>query len=481
MFFNSYLFILLFLPSVLLGYFIIGKSKNIHLSNLFLLVMSILFYSLFNWNFLLTVGFSIISNYIISLLIRKKSSKSIFIFGIVLNIAILGYFKYSNFFIQNINSLLQSDLSLWNILIPVGISFFTFQQLSFLIDSFKKPDTQYPFLEYALHIMFFGYIISGPIVRHNQIIPQFLNREKKSFNQESFAKGLMAFVLGLSKKVLIADTFAVAVNWGFNNIGELNALSSFLIMLGYTLQIYFDFSGYSDMVTGIGRMLNLDIPMNFNSPYKAVTIMDFWKRWHMTLTKFFTDYIYIPLGGSRKGKLFTYLNVFIVFFVSGFWHGANWTFIIWGVAHGVACILNRIFQKHVKKIPTVLLWGMTFLFVNAAWVLFRANSISDAIHLLKTIVTFQMGPIPYSLLECFLIPELKFISSITNISFTTMATIGTGIFYIGSMLVVLFLKNTNERIEKIKPTIPQAILLAVLLVWCIVSFSNVTSFIYVNF
>lgn len=232
-----------------------------------------------------------------------------------------------DFFIENINSIFNASFELKNLLLPLGISFFTFQQLSFVIDNYKENIKEYSFRQYALFVVFFPQLIAGPIVLNNETIPQFEDKDKKKLSYENFAKGLMAFAFGLAKKVLIADSLENIVNYGFYNISGLGATNAIFVMLSYTMQIYFDFSGYCDMATGIAKMFNIDLPINFNSTYKSLSVTEFWKRWHITLSKFLRTYIYFPLGGNRKGTIRTYINLFIVFLVSGLWHGANYTFI----------------------------------------------------------------------------------------------------------------------------------------------------------
>lgn len=481
MFFQSYEFVLAFLPITIIGYYATCRCKNISVSNLFLLIASILFYMLFNVHFILNIMVSILFNYALAYVLRKHTRLEILWIGILLNIAILAVFKYSNFFLMNMNAIFALDIPLLELLIPIGISFFTFQQISYLVDTYKKPTISYPLIEYALHILFFGYIISGPILRHNQIIPQFLDEKRKQFDAESFAKGLLAFTFGLAKKVLIADTFALAVNWGYENLGSLNATTAIFLIIGYTLQIYFDFSGYSDMVTGIGKMLHIDIPINFDSPYRSLSIIEFWKCWHITLTKFFTDYIYIPMGGNRRGTYFTYFNIFLVFFISGIWHGANWTFIIWGLLHGIMNMMNRRFKRQWDNVHPALAWLTTFVFINIAWVFFRANSIEDAIFILKTLCSFQFGAIPTDFVQMFMLSEFKFALQLFNITSIVVPAMIMGLFYILSIIGVLQVKNTNERMEQFKPTTIKAIGIALLLGYCILSFSGVSSFIYVNF
>ena len=333
MLFNSYIFILCFFPLCLLGYFFLNKLKCYKLSLLLLLGMSLWFYGYFNPSYLLIILGSILVNYMLCVLFRlsmpKGIKKLVLAVGISLNVLLLFYYKYYDFFVSNINALFASDFALKHLLLPLGISFFTFQQISFVIDSYRGEVNKYSMLEYACFVTYFPQLIAGPIVTHDELVPQLLDQEKKQFNWDNFSRGLYIFALGLSKKVLLADTFGNAVNWGWSNLLSLNSPSAILVVLSYTIQIYFDFSGYCDMAIGIGRMMNIDLPLNFNSPYKAITIRDFWKRWHMTLTRFLTKYIYIPLGG-RGTMLKTCRNTMIVYLVSGLWHGANWTFILWG-------------------------------------------------------------------------------------------------------------------------------------------------------
>lgn len=307
MLFNSYEFLLFFLPICIFGYFFLNQSNKKKIAQFFLLFMSLWFYAYFNLKYLLIILVSIMSNYIFYIFLNKTGKQSIrkliLFIALSINIGLLFYFKYYNFLIQNINIICKQDLTLKTILLPLGISFFTFQQISFVIDAYKKEIPQYGFIHYASFVTFFPQLIAGPIVTHDELIPQFMDESKKIFSWNNFSKGIYIFTFGLSKKVLIADTFGNAANWGFANVDILNTTNAFLTMLSYTIQIYFDFSGYCDMAIGIGKMMNIDLPLNFNSPYKAFTITEFWSRWHITLTRFFTKYIYIPLGGNRGGEI----------------------------------------------------------------------------------------------------------------------------------------------------------------------------------
>ena len=401
MLFNSYVFVFLFFPTVFLLYFSLNHFKKYEWAKVFLIVASLYFYGYFNWTYLLIIVSSIILNYVFSrILLSKRSSSALkkltFSVAMCLNIGSLGIFKYYDFFVENINAVFHTNFILLNILLPLGISFFTFQQLSYIIDSYKGDVPKYSFFDYALFVSYFPQLIAGPIVTHDEMVPQFADISKKKFNTDNFACGLYGFALGLGKKVIIADTFGLVVDSAFADVSGLGTLNAIFVMLSYTFQIYFDFSGYSDMSMGIGKMMNIEITQNFNSPYKAIGIVDFWKRWHITLTRFFTRYIYIPLGGNRKGEARTYMNIMIVYLVSGIWHGANWTFIIWGVLHGAASILTRFIDKKTglvsqekSRLLKIVLWSLTFVFLNLTWVIFRADSVAQAFEFYKELFSFN--------------------------------------------------------------------------------------------
>lgn len=484
MLFNSYIFILFFLPICLITYFMLNHFKKYTLAQVFLLIMSLWFYAYFNISYLVIILFSILFNYGIYTLFERsqknKIRKLLLAIGLLANVSILIYFKYMDFFISNVNSIFSTNYSLLNVVLPLGISFFTFQQLSFVIDAYKREVPKYNLLHYASFVTFFPQLIAGPIVTHDELVPQFLDTEKKKINWDNLAKGIYIFVLGLAKKVLIADTFGIAVNYGYNNMSILDTTNAIIIMLAYTIQIYFDFSGYCDMAIGIGKMFNIDLPLNFNSPYKALTINEFWDRWHMTLTRFFTKYIYIPLGGSRKGKLKTYINVLIVFLVSGFWHGANWTFIIWGCLHGLFCVITRCFKKFFDALHPALNWLTTFIFVNITWIFFRATSIKQALQFIKRIAVFDFGPINSNILDCFKTTEFDFILHLFKIE-SGLPCYMLGLLFILSIIIILGCKNAYKKMNLFKPSLMKVIITVVLLIWCIFSFSGVSTFLYFNF
>lgn len=489
MLFNSYIFILFFLPITFIIYFTLNRFHKYQFAKIFLIGMSIWFYGYFNPTYILIIAGSILFNYILSKQMipgkhRVQTTKFLLIFGIIANILLIFYFKYLNFFLDNINHLFHLNVEPFSILMPLGISFFTFQQISYLVDSYRGETVSYTFIDYALFVSFFPQLVAGPIVLHNEMIPQFNDNSKKNINCDMLAKGIYLFAIGLFKKVLLADTLGLGVNWGYNNIAALSGMDALLVSLMYTLQIYFDFSGYCDMAMGIANMLNFDLPLNFNSPYKSTSIIEFWQRWHMTLTRFLRQYIYFPLGGNKRGFIKTSLNILIVFLVSGIWHGANWTFILWGLLHGIAQVLNRLFKKYWDAIPKAFRYTLTFCFINFSWIIFRANSLSDCKQFIsRFIYGWENGiTIHNSLLQCFDVIELTYIEE--HIVFLTSLTgkfpsLNMWFICLIAFFIVFFIKNPHKK--PFKATLPNAILCIILLVWSILSLSGLSTFLYFNF
>jgi D-alanyl-lipoteichoic acid acyltransferase DltB (MBOAT superfamily) len=350
----------------------------------------------------------------------KFSKKVLLIFGIVANIAVLAYFKYFDFFIENINLVLSTKIEPLHLLLPLAISFFTFQQISYLVDSYRKETKEYDFLNYALFVTFFPQLIAGPIVHHKEMMPQFAKARNKVKNYRNISIGVFIFSIGLFKKVVIADTFAVWATEGFDVVTTLSVVEAWIASLSYTFQLYFDFSGYTDMAIGAALLFNIKLPINFNSPYKATSIQDFWRRWHITLSRFLRDYIYIPLGGNRKGEFRTYANLMATFILGGIWHGAGWTFIFWGFLHGMALVIHRAWNKLGFKLNSLLAWFITFNFINISWVFFRAKEWDDAIRVLSAMFNFSS------------------IISVINYQQVT---------YIAIFLIIIFFKNSNEIIK----------------------------------
>ena len=394
MLFNSYEFIFVFLPITFFIYFYLNHKRLTEASKGFLVCSSLFFYSWWNVAYLPIILSSMVFNYVIGRSLNKTckdkskgfSKKSILIFGIVFNLSLLGYFKYTDFLIENFNLAFSSDADLLHLALPLAISFFTFQQIAYLVDSYRQETKEYDFLNYALFVTFFPQLIAGPIVHHKEMMPQFAKTRNKVKNYRNIAMGLFIFSIGLFKKVVIADTFAVWATNGFDVATTLNLFEAWATSLSYTFQLYFDFSGYTDMAIGLALLFNIRLPVNFNSPYKATNIQDFWRRWHITLSRFLRDYVYIPLGGNRKGGFRTYNNLMATFVLGGLWHGAAWTFVFWGFLHGLALIIQRIWSKLGIKLWTWLAWLITFNFVNITWVFFRAKEWDDAVKVLSGMV-----------------------------------------------------------------------------------------------
>lgn len=486
MLFNSYIFILFFLPFTLLGYYGLNYLKLYRLSNLFLIGMSLCFYGYFEHRYLLIICGSILVNYLLSRGIlywekKRRISRLLMILGIGINVVVIFYFKYYDFFLENINAVFGKSFALKNILLPLGISFFTFQQISYLVDSYRGETKEYRLDEYALFVSFFPQLIAGPIVLHGEMIPQFKNPENRRLIPQNFAKGMYLFALGLFKKVIIADTFGKAVALGFGDIEALSSMEAWIVSLSYTFQIYFDFSGYCDMAIGIGYLFNVELPANFNSPYKADSITEFWGRWHMSLTRFLRTYIYIPLGGNRKGMARTCLNVMIVYLVSGIWHGANWTFILWGLLHGGLCCLNRLFTKSWEKLGVITRWFMTFMAINILWVLFRAEDIASAGLFLKEMFSMSGFSIREELYQCFELMELAVIGRIPmiNVLYSQITGFCMWAFILGGFFVVLNFRNSKEI--EFRPTLGKSLAVIIFMVWSVLSLGEVSSFLYFNF
>ena len=482
MLFNSYEFIFLFLPITLIVYFWLNRYNKNKLAKAGLVIASLYFYSYFHKSYLILITVSILVNYFIG---QKLSSnkynviqrKILLIVGVVFNLGGLGYFKYYDFFVSNINSLLGTNFTLLHILLPLGISFFTFQQLSFIVDSYKRYDLTYDFLDYCLFVTFFPQLIAGPIVLPTEMLPQFEAEENKKINWENMNKGLYIFSIGLAKKVIIADTIANFANAGFDMMDKLNFVEAWLTSISYTLQLYFDFSGYCDMAIGIGLMFNIILPANFNSPYKSTNIQEFWKRWHMTLGRFMTNYLYIPLGGNRKGEIKTLRNLFIVFLASGIWHGAGWNFIIWGMLHGICIVIHRVWKNGGKKLNKLVGWFITINLVNIFWVFFRAQTVAGAMKVIEGM--FDVNNLYY------ILTHLKIIGDITR-NYRELVNNNLGnkiniLILIVALFITLFIKNSNEKIKIFKETKLISLNIIIYFIISIFLLNNISDFLYFNF
>ena len=407
MLFSSLTFIFVFLPLVL-GLYFIAKDKY---RNHILLLASLIFYSWGEPKFIVLMLISIIFNYIIALIIDKKREKKLLpkillIFSLLVNIGMLFSFKYLNFFITNINSIFNSNISLFEIALPIGISFYTFQILSYVVDVYKKDvPVQKNIFALGTYIAFFPQLIAGPIVRYSTIAEQL---EKRKCTLSKFTDGLRRFILGFAKKIIVANNVALVADTIFNSttVTEYSWLIILVALLAYTLQIYFDFSGYSDMAIGLGKMFGFDFLENFNYPYISQSITDFWRRWHISLSSWFRDYVYIPLGGNRVKKLKWIRNIFVVWLLTGLWHGASWNYVIWGLYFFIILLSERLLTgKLLEKLPKIVKWIYAFVLINIGWLIFRIEDVSILKDLFVNLVTFKSSDVVeflrmnYSLLD----------------------------------------------------------------------------------
>jgi D-alanyl-lipoteichoic acid acyltransferase DltB (MBOAT superfamily) len=398
MLFNSYIFIFGLLPAAAIGFFLIGGRGHHRVAIAWLVAMSLLFYGWWNPAYIGLILFSILFNYGMGVVLGSEKRTPVrwhLALGVAVNLGLLGYYKYANFFVDNVNALTGASWHMEKIVLPLAISFFTFQQIAFLVDAYRGETREYNFLHYCLFVTFFPQLIAGPIVHHKEMLPQFGKDSIFRLNRMDLAVGLTIFTLGLFKKVIIADEIAQYVTPAFTaaDRGEiLTFFEAWGAALSYTLQLYFDFSGYSDMAIGIGRMFGIRLPLNFNAPYKAANIIEFWRRWHMTLSRFLRDYLYIPLGGSRKGPVRRYANLMITMVLGGLWHGAAWTFVMWGTLHGAYLGVNHAWQGVRRRLGWTgpsRWWGhmaavtVTFLAVVVGWVFFRAETFGGALAILE--------------------------------------------------------------------------------------------------
>lgn len=481
MLFNSYIFIFAFLPISFFVYFYLLKKRLIIGAKGFLVFSSLFFYSWWNVAYLPLILISMLFNYIIGNILNNKdkktkiTKKSILIIGIIFNLSLLGYFKYADFFIENLNITLGLSINQLNLLLPLAISFFTFQQIAYLVDSYRNETKEYDFLNYALFVTFFPQLIAGPIVHHKEMMPQFSSRWNLAKRYKNIWIGLFIFSMGLFKKVVIADTFAVWATKGFDVAQTLNLIEAWVTSLSYTFQLYFDFSGYTDMAIGVALLFNIKLPINFNSPYKALDIQDFWRRWHMTLSRFLRDYIYIPLGGNRNGSIQTYTNLMLTFVIGGFWHGAGWTFIFWGFLHGAALAIHRVWQVLGFKLPYILSWFITFNFVNIAWVFFRAKEWDDAIKVLKGM--FGMSGIVF--------PYISYTEKSFYIKLTMFTNLSITLFMLVMLIIGLLssslMKNSIEFSKGLKLNIITFIWILTMALISLYFMHQPTEFLYFNF
>lgn len=459
MLFNSYIFICAFLPLTLLLFHGMRRAGFERGSVLVLTVMSLVFYGWWNPKYLLLLVPLMLANFAIATRIvpcdgrQSHGAKALLIFGLIGNLAALGYFKYANFFVDNLNSLFGFHLFLAKIILPIGISFFIFQKIAFLVDTYLGKVSRLNLLDYSLFVTFFPQLIAGPIVHHSEVMPQL--HKTGPVPADYFALGITIFAIGLAKKILLADNVAFYASPQFAAVAggaKLDPLAAWSAAFAYTAQLYFDFSGYSDMAIGSALLFGIRLPINFASPYKSVNIIEFWRRWHITLSRFLRDYLYIPLGGSRSGKVRRFLNLLITMLLGGLWHGAGWTFFTWGALHGAYLAINHAWQILRKKTGLDTEWTrfgqllsrvITFFAVVIAWVFFRSENLGSGLEMLRAMAFGNGVAVPASLSG--LLPKLPLSSS----------PVDSGIAMLVSVILLAiawFAPNTQQLTAYMGPT-----------------------------
>lgn len=478
--FNSYVFIFFFLPLTFAGFFLLGRTEKYSLATAWLVFASFFFYGWWDVRYVPLLGASIVFNYLVGRRLENQPGhKPWLILGIVVNVLLLGYFKYTDFFLSTVNTLAGVDyFDLPHIILPLGISFFTFTQTAYLVDAYRGEARNESFLTYCEFVTIFPHLIAGPIINHKKMIPQFVAKETFHLNYDNIAMGISLFTIGLFKKVIIADMLSPWVKDAFTNADKLTFLEAWIGALAYTFQLYFDFSGYSEMAIGLGLMFNLRLPVNFNSPYQAKSIIDFWRRWHMTLGSWVKDYLYIPMGGNRHGEIKKMRNLFISMLIIGLWHGAGWTFIIWGGLHGLFLMINHQWRRLNIQLPNFVNWGITFLCVVICWVFFRADSISSAFNILAAMTDITGFALPLDS------------SWERSLSSTSIAFVEWHIHrpFHQCLLVILFLgillykvKNPILWMEKFKANWKWFIGTLIVLLYTLYNTNSYTEFLYFQF
>ncbi|MGK5011075.1 MBOAT family O-acyltransferase [Janthinobacterium sp. MDB2-8] len=516
MLFNSFAFLFGYLPIVLAGYFLLDRwasSASWRLAPaMWLALASLFFYAWWDVRYLPLLLVSICVNYGAGRLIGASAGatrKRVLVAALALNLGLLAYYKYANFFIDSLNAVAiaaagTDTASLpWHglaIILPIGISFFTFTQIAFLVDCYRGEVREYRFIHYVLFVSYFPHLIAGPVLHHRDMMPQFADPANAHPRAANFAIGLSIFTIGLAKKVLIADNLSPLAMPVFAAGASPTLIEAWIGVLAYTFQLYFDFSGYSDMAIGLSRLFGVKLPLNFNSPYKAANIADFWRRWHMTLSRFLRDYVYIPLGGSRHGEAMRYRNLMLTMLLGGLWHGAGWTFVIWGGLHGLYLVLQQAWQR-VFGAARAHWWPgvLTFLAVMLAWIFFRAPDVATACDIAGALVGANGVSLPRGLAShAASLAQWGLHPAFDGIRWIELAGPGLPVL-LGAMLLAFRAPNTQEifflyepAIERIfqpqgrwafrwRPTRRWSVSFAALFVACIFGMNRVTEFLYFQF
>lgn len=478
--FNSASFLLLAMPAAVIGYFLLGKLGR-KPAQIFLVLGSLVLYAQGGWKGLCLLCCSIAGNGLLCLWMKKaaKGRRAILWLGILMHVGVLVAYKYLGFAGEIFGNLLGRTLQFPQFALPLGISFFTFQQISYLVDAYQGKTEGNTALDYLLYSTYFPKLIMGPIVRQDALLVWFRAEKGMEADSDRIAAGLQRFAYGLFKKVILADLFSNPATW--LKVPEATSVELILAAMAYGFQIYFDFSGYTDMACGFSEMLNIRLPENFRSPYQALSMRDFWKRWHMTLTGFFTEYIYIPLGGSRKGSLRTYFNTMLVFLISGLWHGANWTFVLWGALNGALCIFDRLTEKYRKHIHPAFSWMVTFCAVNVLWILFQADSVGQWLECIRSILSFEKMSVGGKFLATSVTPALNFLFALPGFRSLWAFSGKLCVFCLfgGSLALCLGARNTTERTYAVNWR--TAVWTAILLILCLTCMNGNAVFVYNGF
>ena len=464
MLFNSYAFLLGFLPVVVGMFFWLARISHTAAAA-WLGLASLFFYGWWDWRYLPLLLASIVANFCIGLLICRSSGsarRGWLITGLAADLVLLGYFKYADFFLTTANMLAGADVPLLHVVLPIGISFYTFTQIAFLVDTYERKASEYRFVHYLLFVTYFPHLIAGPILHHKEMMPQFADPSVYRPSARDFAIGVTIFAIGLAKKVLIADKLAPYASAVFDQGGDASLVVAWGGVLAYAFQLYFDFSGYCDMAIGMSRMIGIRLPLNFDSPYRAGNITDFWRRWHMTLSRFLRDYLYIPLGGNRHGTARRYLNLVITMLLGGLWHGAGWTFVVWGALHGVYLVIHQAWVHAMARLRwspagrgyTVASTVLTFVAVCVAWTFFRATDVPTALDLVRGMAGLQGIALPEAVVNR--LPGFRSAAEGWGISFylgggTQFAQ--TWAWVIAAGAIVFLFPNTQQIVRYFEPAL----------------------------
>ena len=488
MLFHSYEFLFVFLPLVFLGYFGFLRLGFLTAARLLLLGMSWLFYAYWNPVYLPLLFTSIAVNFGLSRWIlscpEKKGGrrKQLMVVGVLFNLGLLGWFKYADFLIGNVN-LAGADLPLMELVLPLAISFFSLQQIAFIVDAYRGVDTRGGLLDYCLFVSFFPQLIAGPIVHHREIIPQLRDSAGHRINYANLCAGVFLVSIGLFKKVVLADSFAVWADNGFDSAAGLSVLEAWVVSYGYTLQLYFDFSGYSDIALGLALLFNISLPQNFNSPYQATSIISLWQRWHMTLTRFVNLYVYRPLlrAMPRVNFLYGTLTSFLAMVVVGIWHGAAWSFVLFGAMQGGAVVINHIWRRLKWPLPSLLGWLLTFHFFSFSLVIFRAREWADASRIYQAMLGMGASDADFSTGRILGGQAAWLLASIPREERSQIAVLGCLLMIAGCLLVVSRMPNSNQLVDRLRYTPGWLLACVVLFVSAVLMMGEASEFIYFQF